>query len=73
MDVAAPGAKIPREIPREFFQPLQEIGAGAFGMVYKGLIKDPTHTLPEFPVATKVLHHVDEESFGLESELLLEV
>lgn len=30
-------AKVPREIARSNFQPLQELGKGAFGVVYKGL------------------------------------
>jgi ABC-type branched-subunit amino acid transport system substrate-binding protein len=71
VDVSNLDAKVPREIPRDYFSQLEELGKGAFGVVYKGLIRDPSGLMPEFPVATKVLQKNADESAS--SELLFEV
>jgi hypothetical protein len=63
--------KVPREIPREYFSQLEELGKGAFGIVYNGLIRDPSGLMPEFPVATKVILKTADENAS--SELLFEV
>jgi hypothetical protein len=71
VDMSKPGARMPREIPREQFCSLSVLGEGAFGTVYKGTIKDPSGTMPEFPVATKILH--EDVGGDCRNDLMLEV
>ncbi|EGD73799.1 TK/RTKC protein kinase [Salpingoeca rosetta] len=49
------GPRYPRELDRAALKLLEELGKGAFGVVYKGLLKEHAH-IPGYLVAVKSLH-----------------
>ncbi|EDQ90683.1 uncharacterized protein MONBRDRAFT_15893 [Monosiga brevicollis MX1] len=51
--------KVPRELRRQCLTLLEELGRGAFGLVYKGLLEEPPN--PGFLVAVKSLHDAADE------------
>ena len=54
-DEDAEGPRIPREINRSALKLLGELGKGAFGIVYKGMLKEHAN-IPGYLVAVKSLH-----------------
>eukprot|EP00043_Microstomoeca_roanoka_P011985 m.113350 g.113350 ORF g.113350 m.113350 type:complete len:2370 (-) comp15356_c3_seq2:346-7455(-) len=63
------GPRIPREINRSGLKLLGELGKGAFGIVYKGMLKEHA-SIPGYLVAVKSLHNND--SLADRQELLEE-
>jgi serine/threonine protein kinase len=62
------GPRVPRELPRSSVRLLDELGRGAFGLVYKGLLEE-NKMIPAYLVAVKSLH---ERSSGADRQELLE-
>eukprot|EP00054_Salpingoeca_dolichothecata_P030619 m.250543 g.250543 ORF g.250543 m.250543 type:complete len:1092 (-) comp26693_c2_seq14:8428-11703(-) len=73
-DTPDDGPKVPRELVRKSVTTLDELGSGAFGKVYRGLLDEySTNGVPAYDVAIKTLKQGDLDEFMEEALLMAQI